>query len=197
MKNNEEIKFPGFPKDLNGRYWTYPKIMDSFWCQLTGSEQKVLDFILRRTFGWRKTEDRISISQFKNGIKTRDGRWIERGTGLKKDATIIKAYNRIAELGFIDIVRKSRKVLIYRLRFLTEKENITNQNGEIATNQNGDTTTTRSTPLKTTGINLRGKKPYYRGMRLYKTGNGRWKAIPNDGGEHLDFVGHEWEIEWK
>jgi len=49
MKTNEEPVFPGFPRDIRGKYWPYPKIMDKYWHLLTGSEQKVLDFILRRT----------------------------------------------------------------------------------------------------------------------------------------------------
>ena len=197
MTDNEKLKFPGFPKNLNGKYWTYPKVMDSFWHQLSGSEQKVLDFIMRRTIGWGKIEDRISLSQFKNGIKKRDGSWTERGTGLKKDETIINATRKLEELGFINIRKQGRKIRIYVLRLPTETEAITNQNGEIATPKNGDTITTRSKPFKQQVIYLKNPKAYYNGNRLYKTDYGKWKLIPKEGGAHQDFVGHEWEIEWK
>src|SRR3989338_9212890 len=150
---------------------------------------------MRRTIGWDKIEDRISLSQFKNGIKKRDGSWTERGTGLKKDETIINANRKLEELGFINIRKQGRKIRIYVLRLPTESEAITNQNGEIATPKNGDTITTRSKPFKQQVIYLKNPKAYYNGNRLYKTDYGKWKLIPKEGGAHQDFVGHEWEIE--
>jgi len=197
MTDNEKLKFPGFPTEMKGKYWPYPKIIDSYWRQLSGSEQKVLDFILRRTLGWGKLVDSISLSQFKNGIKKKDGSWTERGTGLKKDETIINATKRLEELGFIYIIRKWRKTNTYKLRVPTKTEDITNQNGEAVTPRKGDTITTRTKQFKTIEVSFKNPKPYYKGMRLYKMDNGKWKLIPKEGGEHHDFTGHEWEIEWR
>mgnify|MGYP001570109171 CR=1 FL=1 len=197
MTTNEKSKFSGFPEDLKGKYWPYPKIMDSYWHLLNGSEQKVLDFILRRTLGWNKLEDRISLTQFKHGIKTSDRRWVERGTGLRKDQTIINATRKLEKLGFIYVIRKWRKTNIYKLRVLTKTEDITNQKGGAVTPKKGDTITTRTKHIKTIGISFKNPKPYYQGNRLYKTDYGRWKLIPKNGGAHQDFVGHEWNIEWK
>ena len=84
--------FPGFPKQLGkGQFYKYPVIMD-YWCFcLSGSEQKILDYLIRRTYGFNKIEDTVSLSQFKNGITKRDGTVLDRGTGIKNDSTILKA----------------------------------------------------------------------------------------------------------
>lgn len=76
-------------------FWSYPKDMNGFWHTLTGSEQKVLDYILRHTWGFDKTEDEISFTQLEKGIKGFD-----MGTGLSR-RTIITAINGLIKKGFI------------------------------------------------------------------------------------------------
>ena len=51
---------------------------------LSGAELKVLLYIMRRTFGFKKDADDISLNQICRGITTRDGRVLDRGTGLSK-----------------------------------------------------------------------------------------------------------------
>ncbi len=73
MKKNEHKRFPGFPGfpsyGSGAVFWSYPKIMDQYWDQITPAEQKVLDYILRHTWGWEKEVDEISYSQISQGIK--------------------------------------------------------------------------------------------------------------------------------
>src|SRR3989344_4864178 len=86
MKKEDSNKFIGFPKiGKPGTFWLYPNVTDYYWHTLLGSEQKVLDFLLRRTFGFNKTKDEISISQFVYGV-----RGCDYGTGLS-ERTIIRA----------------------------------------------------------------------------------------------------------
>ena len=56
--------------------------------RLTESELRDLLYIVRRTFGFKKSSDAISISQMVNGIKTRDGKILDSGTGMGRKAVI-------------------------------------------------------------------------------------------------------------
>src|SRR5215213_8522321 len=49
---------------------------------LSGAELKVLLYVIRRTFGFKKDFDNISLAQICKGIKTRDGEVLDSGTGL-------------------------------------------------------------------------------------------------------------------
>lgn len=102
MKNDAIIKFPGFPSNLEKDFWKYPRLLDKYWYILTGTEQKVLDFILRQTIGWKdqtsgrlKKSDKISLSQFQYGVRN-----LNRGTGLSK-GSIIKGLKGLESKGFI------------------------------------------------------------------------------------------------
>jgi len=111
-----EQGFPGFPDKPSNNYWRYPRIVDGWWHTLIGSEQKVLDYILRHTWGYDKDQDAISISQFREGIYSKKGRnWIDRGVGLKNDA-IINAIKGLIEKRFIIAEKKSGKTTVYSLR---------------------------------------------------------------------------------
>jgi phage replication O-like protein O len=60
------------------------EVFDLLLPQLNGAELKVLLYICRRTFGFKKQWDMISLNQIASGITTRDGRVLDRGTGLSK-----------------------------------------------------------------------------------------------------------------
>jgi len=51
-------------------------------CELSGAELKVVLYIARRTFGFGKESDNVSLSQIAKGITKRDGIVLDRGTGL-------------------------------------------------------------------------------------------------------------------
>ncbi len=79
-------KFPGF---RSPRYTQVPdEVFDELLSQLNESELKVLLYIIRRTFGFKKDNDNISISQICKGIKTRDGKILDKGTGLGKSSVV-------------------------------------------------------------------------------------------------------------
>jgi hypothetical protein len=67
---------------------------------LTGAELKVLLYITRRTFGFKKASDTISLSQMLNGITTRDGRVLDSGVGLTKK-TLLQAITSLETLNII------------------------------------------------------------------------------------------------
>jgi len=82
-----EGAFPGF------RAPSYTMVPDELFDQLlpdlSGAALKVLLYIVRRTFGFKKQCDNISLSQLCCGITTRDGRALDRGTGLSRSTVIL------------------------------------------------------------------------------------------------------------
>lgn len=73
--------------------------VDRVWHLLTPQEQSVLIYMARRIFGFGKREDRISLSQFTGGIRSRkDGRMLDGGTGLGADA-VRRALAGLVEFG--------------------------------------------------------------------------------------------------
>jgi phage replication O-like protein O len=57
-------------------------ILDQWMADLSGAELKVVLYVARRTFGFGKESDNISLNQIASGIKKRDGTILDRGTGL-------------------------------------------------------------------------------------------------------------------
>ena len=68
--------------------------------QLSEAELRVALYIIRRTFGFKKDSDTISLRQMVEGITTKDGRVLDRGTGLKKSA-VANALNGLERKGVI------------------------------------------------------------------------------------------------
>lgn len=87
----------------------YPHILEGYWCQMSGSEQKVMDFILRQTIGWRKLSDRISLEQFANGIGETN-----KGTGLSY-SQIQRAIKGLEKQGFIKVIRTEHRPSTFEL----------------------------------------------------------------------------------
>src|SRR5687768_2301012 len=74
------LRFKGF---LSPRYTQVPdELFDELMAHLSGAELKLLLYIIRRTFGFKKDSDNISLSQICHGIKTREGEVLDKGTGL-------------------------------------------------------------------------------------------------------------------
>src|ERR687895_2089158 len=74
------LRFKGF---LSPRYTQVPDaLFDELMAFLSGAELKVLLYIIRRTFGFKKDSDNISLRQICHGIKTREGEILDKGTGL-------------------------------------------------------------------------------------------------------------------
>jgi hypothetical protein len=88
---------------------------------LTEAELRVALYIIRRTFGWKKDHDRISLKQMVEGITSRDGTVIDRGTGMSK-AGVARGIKGLVAKGVIVCERNSSRArgdepTTYRLRF--------------------------------------------------------------------------------
>ena len=76
---------------------------------LSGSEQKVLDFILRQTIGFSKESDKISKSQFLKGIGEKN-----KGVGLAY-GTVLDGIEGLVDKGFIWVRKEKNKTSEYGL----------------------------------------------------------------------------------
>lgn len=111
--------FGGF-KNLNST-----PIPDEFFdvlaVQLSEAELRVLLYIMRRTFGFKKKADAISLSQLTGGIRKRDGSMLDYGTGLSRPS-VLKAVSGLQTKGIITIEKRTgedgrNEVNVYQLRF--------------------------------------------------------------------------------
>ena len=77
--NRKGYKFKGIESP---NYTQVPNVfLDELMSELTGSELKVLMYITRRTFGFGKKSDNISLNQIANGITKKDGTILDKGIG--------------------------------------------------------------------------------------------------------------------
>src|SRR4051794_23590747 len=97
-KPTDRPPFAGFESP---RYTPVPDVIfDELLPDLTEAELKVLLYIVRRTFGFKKDADAISLSQMVKGITRRDGTVLDRGTGLS-ESSVLRAKASLLERGII------------------------------------------------------------------------------------------------
>jgi hypothetical protein len=97
--------------------------------RLNEAQIKVMMYIIRRTLGFKKSSDAISLKQFRHGITTRDGRQLDQGCGLKNFTTITKALQSLEEMGCIESEKKKTTngdsaTTVYRVRFRGTTANV-------------------------------------------------------------------------
>jgi hypothetical protein len=100
--------------------------VDSVMPHLTGEEFKVLIYAVRRILGFQKRQDRISLSQFTDGIKNKDGEILDSGTGLsvatvKKCLANLVAFNLMIRAGEND--PKTNDGILWELQWDSDKVN--------------------------------------------------------------------------
>src|SRR3954447_17661795 len=59
-------------------------LFDELLLRLDNAELRVLLYIIRRTYGFKRSSDDIAISQMVEGIRKKDGTVLDRGTGMSK-----------------------------------------------------------------------------------------------------------------
>src|SRR5215212_4319178 len=84
------FNFDGFPGFDEPRYTLVPDVFfDVLAPGLTESELRVLVYIIRRTYGFKKRDDNISLKQMVEGIVTKDGVVLDHGTGMAKSGVAL------------------------------------------------------------------------------------------------------------
>jgi len=76
-------------------------IFDEAAPELDGAPLKVLLYVARRTRGFHRESDAISLDQFVSGITTRDGRQLDKGCGVRNRTTVLKALAELERRGYI------------------------------------------------------------------------------------------------
>jgi phage replication O-like protein O len=103
MATAHQATFPGF--QFPNTTQIPNEVFDTLMPHLSGGELKVLLYICRRTFGFRKDSDSISLTQIAHGITTRAGRVLDQGTGLSK-RHVINALKALEKRNIITVTRK-------------------------------------------------------------------------------------------
>ena len=121
-------------------------LFDQLLPYLNEAQLKVMLYIVRRTAGFKKTEDAISLKQFRYGITTRDGKQLDGGCGLKNMTSIIKALNDLEQMGCIESEKRESAegdaaTTLYRVRF-------------VGTTRNGVPTTRKVVPTLSNGVGV-------------------------------------------
>ena len=141
-------------------------VVDDFLYLMSGNAWKCYAVIVRKTTGWQKEMDYISVSQFKTL------------TGIKKDETVTDALKELGELNLIASVKRHGQVTGYRLNM----PKLPPENGGTTTPENGGYTTPEkggyTTPEK--GVHPKmGTTPEKRGVLPPKKGG---TTTPEKGG---------------
>lgn len=126
------------------------QLFDELLTLLSGNEIKVLLYIIRRTFGFRKKSDTISLNQMLHGLKRRDGSVLDGGVGLSKP-TLLKALQNLIKLGIV--VREKR---------------VSHTKGSLPSRY-----TLKFADGKANDANPAGKEPYTRGGKEILLGGGK------------------------
>ncbi len=92
---------------LNGTL--FPDVLlDHVMAHLTGAEFKVLAYIVRRTVGFKRMSDTISLDQICSGVRGREDVVIDAGTGLSKK-TAIAALKGLQDKGVVVAQKRAGK----------------------------------------------------------------------------------------
>ena len=75
-------------------------LFDELLSELSGAELKVVLYVIRRTFGFKRQSDTISINQLLYGITKKSGEVLDRGTGLSKP-TLLQALKSLTDRNII------------------------------------------------------------------------------------------------
>jgi hypothetical protein len=106
MNKDVQKYFRGYSKP---NYTPVPdELFDEQLPDLSGAELKVLLYIIRRTFGFKKESDNISLNQLLHGITTKENVVLDRGTGLSKK-TLLDTIRNLIEKNLIISERRRSK----------------------------------------------------------------------------------------
>ena len=88
-------------------------ILDKIVPGIPESEAKCLLYICRRTYGFHKERDRISLTQFVKGIRNKDGEKLDNGAGVSRPS-VVEALKHLIKSGIV-LSSKDNKGNYYEL----------------------------------------------------------------------------------
>ncbi len=92
-------------------------ILDVWMKEITGNALSVVLFIARKTFGWHKEKDRVSLSQ------------IIAGTDIKTNHTAIKCCNFLVENGYVFKEDTNQQGTVYGIQVVQKLHHLDNASG--------------------------------------------------------------------
>lgn len=102
-------------KEITPNHTQIPnEYLDNYMAELSGAEWKCLSYLARRTFGFQKRADKISISQFQNGMKDKNGKQLDKGTGLS-NRVVIASLKKLEKIGLITSTKKNGILGYYKV----------------------------------------------------------------------------------
>jgi len=105
-RRKKAYDFEAFHGYRGPRFTPIPdEFLDHQLAHVTSAEAKVMLFLFRKTYGYRKSGDRVSLAQLEHGTTAMDGTIIDRGTGLSR-ATIWRALKGLQKKGLIEVHRQ-------------------------------------------------------------------------------------------
>jgi len=121
----EANPYPDWEGFETPRYTPVPDDLFDLWLpHLSESELKVLLYVCRRTFGFKKDADAISLRQMTEGIVTYDGRRLDYGAGIA-ERSVIRGIKGLLDKGLIIAEKRSSpergdETTVYHLRLRGE-----------------------------------------------------------------------------
>src|SRR5260221_4840728 len=105
-------------------------LFDRLLTELSGAELKVLLYIIRRTKGFKKDTDAISLNQLQHGITTQEGKVLDKGCGIKRRDTICEALTSLETKHCITSQKRKTSsgdnaTTVYGIYFKESKEVVT------------------------------------------------------------------------
>ena len=81
-------------------------LIDRWMAVLSDAELRVALYVCRRTCGWGKEADVISMAQFTGGIVARDGHVVDGGCGLRRPQSVYAALASLERRGLLALTRR-------------------------------------------------------------------------------------------
>jgi len=81
-------------------------LIDRWMAVLSDAELRVVLYVCRRTCGWGKEADVISMAQFTGGIAARDGHVVDGGCGLRRPQSVYAALASLERRGLLALTRR-------------------------------------------------------------------------------------------
>jgi phage replication O-like protein O len=139
---------------LKPNFTQFPNvIIDELLPILSNAELKCICYIVRRTYGFQRDTDKISLSQFEKGLISHTGLRLDYGTGISK-RSIIRALKSLENRNIIFSDNKyNHKTYGINLEWGNGDKSTLGKNGDKNA-QNGD----KSTPIMVTKGNIQKKE---------------------------------------
>lgn len=111
----DDFVFEGF---ASPPYTQVPnELFDLLMPKISDSALRVLLYLIRRTLGFGKNSDQITVEQMLHGIITEDGRRLDGGTGITNKKTLRRALAELERGGMIVVERRSGAPTAFALKF--------------------------------------------------------------------------------